>query len=201
MRLRPTPDVRALRGSPPTRACSRRGGGARGVLVSGSLNMLRQYLGASGICMLAFSACSDGPGPNEETETVQYQFALAAFGGDSTVERVRSYECLVHGFFTVPSPVVLQGSVRFPLTVERRMGERRGRHVESTSADSTVEEALLEYSGLGGDSLTFTLGAGSYSHLGSRRSGAIGAGRVRWPLDVWTSRAVGAGFNTRCVRV
>lgn len=42
------------------------------------------------------------------------------------------------------------------------MIEQRGSHSETTSADSTIGDAVLEYTGLGGDSLTLSLGAGAY---------------------------------------
>jgi hypothetical protein len=48
--------------------------------VGALLNTVRQHLGASRICLLVLFGCSDGPGPGEEIEIVQYQFALAAFG-------------------------------------------------------------------------------------------------------------------------
>ena len=131
--------------------------------MGGRRRTIRQHPSTSLMCLLALSACSDGPGPGGDSENVEYQFALAAIGGDSTAERVRSYQCFVYGFFAVSAPPGPEGTVRFPLTIERRMGEQRGKHFESTSADSTVGEALMTYSGLGGDSLTFTLGAGPYS--------------------------------------
>ena len=127
------------------------------------MRLSRHPLGARAICLVALSACGDGSGPGEDRESVQYQFALAAFGVDSTEERERTYDCLLYGFFAVPTPVMSEGTVRFPITVERHMGERRGDHQEATSADSVIGEGVLEYSGLGGDSLAFTLAAGPYS--------------------------------------
>lgn len=118
---------------------------------------------AAVLCSLAVVGCGDGPGPDDEVGAAHFQFALAAFGGDTTPERVRSHDCLVFGFFQVPLPVETQGTVRFPITIHRNLGEQRGTHLESTSADSTVGEAVLEYSGLGDDSLQFTLGAGPYT--------------------------------------
>jgi hypothetical protein len=124
-------------------------------------NTLRQQLCAASICVATVSACN-GTDPGE-SDTVQYQFALAAFSADTTPERIRSFYCSVFGFFMVDKPVAQEGIVRFPLTIQRYMEERRGTHVESTMADSSITEAVLEYSGLGGDSLSFTLGAASYS--------------------------------------
>jgi hypothetical protein len=148
---------------------------------------IRQRLTAGGMCLLAVAGCDDGPGPGEEQRTVSYQFALAAFGEDSMAERVRYYQCVVHGFFAVAIPLVPQGSVRFPLMIERQMAERRGSHFETTSADSLVEDALLTYSGLGDDSLTFTLGAGPYAiALGPGGQDASAPGEYSGP---WTCGA------------
>lgn len=124
-------------------------------------NTLRQLLSAATICIAAVSGCN-GTKPGE-SDTVQYQFALAAVGADTTPARIRSFYCSVFGFFMVDKPVAREGTVRFPLTVQRYMDERSGTHVESTMADSSITEAVLQYSGLGGDSLSFTLGAGSYT--------------------------------------
>jgi hypothetical protein len=107
-------------------------------------------------------AAACGTGPDEKRDTVQYQFALAAFGGDTTADRARYYDCVVAGFFQLPKPVPLNGTVRFPVTISRHLSEQRGTHSETTSADSIISEAVVEYTGLGGDSLSFTLGAGPY---------------------------------------
>lgn len=108
------------------------------------------------------TAC-DGTGPDIPPATVHYQFALAAFGGDTTPERVRAYDCVVYGFFDVPRPVTTAGTVRFPLRVERRLFETRGNHAENTRADSTITEGVLAYTGMDRDSLRFTLVAGPYA--------------------------------------
>ena len=124
-------------------------------------NTLRQQLCAAGFCIAAVSGCN-GTGPGE-SNLVPYQFSMSAIAGDTTPERIRTYYCSVFGFFTVEKPVAREGTVRFPVMVQRYLDERRGSHVESTMADSSFAEAVLEYSGLGGDSLSFTLGAGSYT--------------------------------------
>jgi hypothetical protein len=110
---------------------------------------------------LAVVSCGDGTGPGEAS--VHYQFALAAFGGDTTAERARSYDCFVYGFFEIPRPLPVNGTVRFPVKVERRLFERRGNHDEATRADSSIAEGVLEYTGLGDDSLEFVLAAGPYT--------------------------------------
>ena len=124
-------------------------------------NIFRHQLYAAGICIAGVSGCN-GTNPGE-SDTVQYQFALAAVGADTTPQRIRSFYCSVFGFFMVDKPVAGEGIVRFPITIQRYMEERSGTHVESTMADSSITEAVLEYSGLGSDSLSFTLGAGSYT--------------------------------------
>jgi hypothetical protein len=53
--------------------------------------------------------------------------------------------------------------VRFPVKVERRVFERRGNHDETTRADSSIAEGVLEYTGLGDGSLQFVLAAGPYT--------------------------------------
>jgi hypothetical protein len=113
-------------------------------------------------CIAAAVSGCNGTEPGE-SDAVQYQFALAAVAGDTTPERIRLFSCQVFGYFMVDKPVAREGTVRFPLTIQRYMDERQGTHVESTMADSSITEAVLEYSGLGGDSLSFTLGIGSYT--------------------------------------
>ena len=54
------------------------------------------------------------------------------------------------------------GTVRFPVYLEH-LFETRGEHFETTSADTSIAEAVLDYIGLGDDSLQFVLGAGSYT--------------------------------------
>jgi hypothetical protein len=124
-------------------------------------NTLRQQLCAASICIASVSGCN-GTDPGD-SDTVQYQFAMEAIAADTTPERIRSSYCSLFGFFEVDKPVAREGTVRFPVTIQRYVDERRGTHVESTAADSSIAEAVLKYKGLGGDSLSFTLGAGSYT--------------------------------------
>lgn len=83
---------------------------------------------------VALAAAGCGTGPDGKGDTVHYQFALAAFGGDTTAERARSYDCIVTGSFQLSSPVPVSGTAHFPITVTRRLGEQRGAHSETTSA-------------------------------------------------------------------
>jgi hypothetical protein len=121
------------------------------------------WVSISRVAMLALTAagCGEGTGPREAP--VHYQFALAAFGGDTTAERARSYDCMVYGFFDIPRPVPASGTVRFPVQVQRSLYEQRGSHVELTRADSSIAEAVLEYTGIGDDSLQLVLAAGPYT--------------------------------------
>jgi hypothetical protein len=121
------------------------------------------WLFASHIAMAALAAASCGDGTEPGEAPVHYQFALAAFGGDTTAERARSYDCFLYGFFDIPQPVPASGTVRFPVKVERRLFERRGNHDETTRADSSIAEGVVEYTGLGDDSLQFVLSAGPYT--------------------------------------
>jgi len=121
---------------------------------------LASHLGAVSV---AAAGCGDGSGPDDPPSTVHYQFALAAFGGDTTPERARAYDCFLYGFFDLPLSAPANGTVRLPIRVERRLFETRGSHSESTLADSTIGEGVLEYTGLGEDSLQFVLTAGPYS--------------------------------------
>jgi|SRR5215213_5107700 len=107
------------------------------------------------------AGCGNGTGPGGNQ--VQYQFGLSAFGSDTTVERVRGYECFLYGFFNLPLPLAADSLVRFPITVQRRLFETRGTHTEVTSADTAIAEATLSYTGLGEDSLQFLLSAGAYT--------------------------------------
>jgi hypothetical protein len=120
--------------------------------------LVASYLGVLGS---GAAACGDGVGPRDTP--VHYQFALAAFGADTTPERTRSYECFVFGFFDLARPVSPTGTARFPITVERRLYETRGKHSEMTRADTTISEAVLDYDGLGRNILQFVLAAGPYT--------------------------------------
>jgi hypothetical protein len=105
--------------------------------------------------------CGNGTGPGGDR--VQYQFSLAAFGGDTTAELVRGYDCSLYGTFDLPRPLAADSTVTFPVRVERRLFETRGSHIELTSADTSIAEAMVNYTGLGEDSLQFLLVAGPYS--------------------------------------
>lgn len=104
-----------------------------------------------------------GCGENEPNRMAQYQFLLTASGSDSTVEGLHTHDCLVTGSFDLTRPVPRSGVVRFPVQVNRQLQVNGGKHLEITSADTTIDEAVLDYAGLGQDSLRFTLGAGSYT--------------------------------------
>jgi hypothetical protein len=125
-----------------------------------TLMIAARHLGASGIFLMALSACGTGPG---EREFFQYYLSLTAFARDTAPGGTRTYECTASAFFDVPEAQLPEGTVRFPLTINRRLIDQQGSHLEMTSADTTIAEVVLQYAGLGEDSLSFTLGAGSYT--------------------------------------
>ena len=106
------------------------------------------------------TGCSTGP---DDPHMASYQFYMMAFGADTTAERVRSYDCVVTGNFTVDTPVGSSGTVHFPLFISRTLSERRGNHQAITRADSVIGEAELVYTGLGERTVSFTLTAGPYT--------------------------------------
>jgi hypothetical protein len=119
-----------------------------------------RHLGAGGIFLMAFSACGTGPG---EREFFHYSLSLTAFARDTAVGGTRTHECTASAFFDVQKAQLPEGTVRFPLTIHRGLIDQQGGHVEMTSADTSIAEVVLQYAGLGEDSLSFTLGAGSYT--------------------------------------
>ena len=90
--------------------------------------------------------CSGGC-PGLGIRNVHYQFALVASGADTTPDRIRGYDCVVAGFFQLPKPIPVSGTARFPVVVTRHLQEQRGNRFETTSADSSISEAVLEYTG------------------------------------------------------
>ena len=48
---------------------------------------------------LAGTGCDNGTDPSRRP--VEYQFALAAVGGDTTAERARTYDCTMYGYFRI----------------------------------------------------------------------------------------------------
>ncbi len=118
------------------------------------LRLVSYLLGANGVVT--------GCGTDPSRGNVQYQIALSAGGGDSTAARVRTFDCVIAGFFEVASGVP-NGTVHFPVSVSRSLIDRSGSHFEQTSADTMIADAVLDYTGLDSESPTFTFGAGSYT--------------------------------------
>jgi hypothetical protein len=115
------------------------------------------------VLILATTALATGCGTGPDDPLIaSYQVFMYAVGSDTTAERVQSYDCIVTGSFTINTPVPPSATVHFPLNISRTLSEIRGTHREFTSADSTVGDAVLEYSGLGEASLSFSLTAGPY---------------------------------------
>jgi hypothetical protein len=96
------------------------------------------------------------------SDIVEYEFSTYATVTDSTADRVRSSDCVINGTFHVARSES-SGTIQFPLHVSRSLFERRGTHLEQTSADTVISDAVLHYEGLGSDSLVFTFGAGAYT--------------------------------------
>jgi hypothetical protein len=106
------------------------------------------------------AGCGTDPG---DRTIASYQVYFSALGGDTTAQRTRTYDCRVSGQFSVPTPVQPSGTVELPVQITRSLSEQSGGHAEFTSADTVVNEAVLAYDGLGEQSLSFSLTAGSYS--------------------------------------
>jgi hypothetical protein len=106
------------------------------------------------------AGCGTGPG---ERNIAAYQVYFLALGGDTTAQRTRAYDCVVTGHFTVPTPLEPSGTIQVPIQITRSLSEQSGDHREFTSADTVINEAVLAYDGLGEQSLSFSLTAGSYS--------------------------------------
>lgn len=124
------------------------------------LNTVRHHLGASGICVLALSGCGTGPG---ESDSIMYYLELSAFANDTAPGGRRIHECTASTFFNVQRTQLPDGTARFPLTIHRGLIEQQGAHQETTSADTSIAEVVLQYAGLGQDTVRLTLGAGSYT--------------------------------------
>ena len=130
---------------------------------------------------LALAMVLAGCGSDPNDGPVQYQIGLSAFGSDTTDEGVRHHGgCQVYGSFEIARPVPASGTIRFPVRVQRDLHEMRGKHSESTNADSTIAEGVLDYVGLGDDSLRFTLGAGPYTATLGPGAFASGAYSGEW---------------------
>jgi hypothetical protein len=120
------------------------------------LKLVSLLLGLNGV----ISGCGTDP---SRSDVVHYQVALSASGGDSTADRVRTVDCVIGGFFDVASSDLDSGVAHFPVSASRSLIERSGSHFEQTSADTTLADAVLNYTGLGSGSPTFTFGAGAYT--------------------------------------
>jgi hypothetical protein len=109
---------------------------------------------------LGTTACGTGP---DQPDTVSYYLSMVAYISDTTPERIRTFNCSLTGSFQLPNPAPASGTVNLQASVSRAVDEQSGRHFESTRADTIYSQAVLSYSGLGGDTLSFTFGAGAYT--------------------------------------
>lgn len=126
------------------------------------------------------AGCGTDPG---DRTIAAYQIYFLALGGDTTAQRTRAYDCVVSGHFTVPTPVEPSGTVQVPIQIIRSLTEQSGDHREYTIADTVINEAVLAYDGLGQQSLSFSLTAGSYSMAPS--AGSLIASQAEYAGD-WT---------------
>jgi hypothetical protein len=118
--------------------------------------MKRCFAFLTTVCL---AGCGTGPG---DSDRVFYFFDMSAALRDSTAERIRIYNCAVSGSFELSNPLPSSGMASFNVLINRSLTEHRGSHAEFTSADTSISDAVLEYTGLGEDTLQFTFGAGSY---------------------------------------
>ena len=109
--------------------------------------------------LTVLAGCNDP----EDPTIAAYQVYFQAFGGDTTPQRARTYDCVVTGHFTVPLPLEPSGTVLLDLLIARSLSDQSGNHQELTRADTMVSQAELAYDGLGEDNLSFSLTAGSYN--------------------------------------
>jgi hypothetical protein len=132
---------------------------------------------------LAGGCAGGGTEPAEERPT-SYQFALAAFGTDTTPEGVRDYECVLGGYFTLPTPLPDAGTAVFPVRAWRALRERHGtQHYEQTTTDTTIEAATLEFTGLRTATVRLRLRAGPYA--ADLAAGREAAGAPREHAGPW----------------
>jgi hypothetical protein len=109
--------------------------------------------------IIALMGCGTGP---DDPDLVFYTFDLTASARDSTADRIRVTDCALSGSFTLARPVPLSGTVRFSVSITRSLDEHQATFGEFITADTSVSEAVLDYTGLGDDTLQFTFGAGNY---------------------------------------
>jgi len=124
---------------------------------------LKHRTGSIAAHLAAAALALAGCGENEPNRVAQYQFILTAAASETTVEGVRTHDCLVIGLFDLTRPVPPTGVVRFPVQMHRQLWVSTGKHGETTTADTTIGEAVLDYTGLGQDTLRVTFGAGPYT--------------------------------------
>jgi hypothetical protein len=106
------------------------------------------------------SGCSSGPG---EPAFLSYFVYMNAHASDTTPDRVRTLSCFLEGNFQLENPPPESGNLSLVLTVSRTLEEQSGQHFENTRADTIISDASLQYSGLGGNSLNLTIGAGPFT--------------------------------------
>ena len=126
------------------------------------------------------SGCSSGP---DEPTVLSYYLYMNAHTSDTTPERVRTLSCLLEGNFQLENPPPASGNLSLPLSITRTLDEQSVQHFEDTRADTIISDVALEYSGLGGNTLSLTLGAGSFT-LGPT-SGELALGEPGTYSGIW----------------
>jgi hypothetical protein len=106
------------------------------------------------------SGCSSGP---DQPTVLSYNLYMNAHASDTTPERIRTLSCLLEGNFQLENPAPMSGNLGLALTITRMLEEQSVQHFENTRADTIFSDVTLQYSGLGGNTLNFTLGGGPFT--------------------------------------
>ena len=127
-----------------------------------------------GIVVLVGLGGMTGCGTDPNRPDLSYFVFMNASAEDTTAEGIRTFNCTVSGSFQLSNPAPADGSVTFGASLGRNLQLRNGQHFESTLADTSVADAVLQYSGLGSSTISFTLGAGPYTINPSPGEAAVG---------------------------
>jgi hypothetical protein len=101
--------------------------------------------------------CTTGP---DKPTSLSYYLYMNAHVSDTTPERIRTTSCFLEGSFQLENPAPASGNLSLVVSITRTLDEQSVRHFENTRADTIVNDAALQYSGLGDNTVHLTLGAG-----------------------------------------
>jgi hypothetical protein len=149
-----------------------------------------------GIVVLLGLGGVTGCGTDPNRPDLSYFLAMNGSAGDTTAEGIRTFSCLVNGAFQLSNPAPTSGTVSFGVDIRRNLLLQNGQHFESTLADTSIGEAVLEYSGLGSGTLSFTLGAGPYTV-----SPPLGTPDIGSAVPIPACGAAGRTFRWRMIRL